>query len=60
MKYRVEVTDNRLYSKGCDDIVVFISDPIEEEELVFEILPILLKPSMFGNPDYFRVSIIPA
>lgn len=55
MKYRIEITDSR---EGYSNEVIFISDPIEEEELVFEILPILLKPSMFGNPDHFRVSII--
>jgi hypothetical protein len=56
MKYRIEITNigDSSYNER-----VFLSDPIAEEELIFEILPVLLKPSMFGNTDYFRVSILP-
>ena len=54
MKYRIEVFDLKTY-----DEAIFISDPIDVTELN-EIIPVLLKPSMFGNTDYFRVSIISA
>ena len=57
MKYRIEIIDLGVERYG-DDGTIFISDPIEATELFTEILPVLLKPSMF-NSDVYRISIIP-
>lgn len=56
MKYRIEITNigDSSYNER-----VFLSDPIAEEELIFEILPVLLKPSMFGNSNCYRVCVLP-
>lgn len=56
MKYRIEITE----LKGYDgDEVIFMSGPIEDLELISEILPVLLKPSMFGNSNCYRVCVLP-
>ena len=57
MKLRIEIDDLEA-EKYADNGIIFISDPMDPAELS-EILPILLKPSMFGNTDVYRVSIIP-
>ena len=56
MKYRIEINE----LKGYDgDETIFISDPIEDLELFAEILSVLLKPSIFGNTNCYRICILP-
>jgi len=57
MELRIEIDDLEA-EKYADNGIILISDPLDPTELS-EILPILLKPSMFGNTNVYRVSIIP-
>lgn len=56
MKYRIEIIELKGYDGGE---TIFMSDPIEGLDLISEILPVLLKPSMFGNSNCYRVCILP-
>ena len=58
MELRIEIDDLEMEKYG-DNGIILISDPLDLTELS-EILPILLKPSMFGNTGAYRVCIIPA
>lgn len=57
MKLRIEIDDLEA-EEYVDNGTILISDPLDPTELT-EILPILLKPSMFGNTNVYRVSILP-